>query len=57
MSKAVIVPKPYYPLFDASVTEIVEPSGRCSAKTTSNEIYAVNLMLSSRLNLEVHNAV
>lgn len=36
MSNAVSVPKPYYPLFDTNVTEIVEPSGRCSAKTTSN---------------------
>lgn len=42
--------KKYAPLFDSSVTEIVEPSGRCSAKTTSNEILAVTLMLKSKLN-------
>lgn len=46
----VIVPKQYFPLFDDNVTEIVEPSGRCSAKTTSNEILAINLMLQSRRN-------
>ena len=46
----VTVPKEYYPLFDDNITEIVEPSGRCSAKTTSNEIYAVSLMLKSRRN-------
>ena len=44
------VPKEYFPLFDPDVTEIVEPSGRCSAKTTSNEIYAVRLMMQSRKN-------
>ncbi len=40
----------YAPLFDPKISEIVEPSGRCSAKTTSNEIAAISLMLKSRLN-------
>ena len=40
----------YAPLFDPEVSEIVEPSGRCSAKTTSNEIAAISLMLQSRKN-------
>lgn len=43
-------PPPYKPLFDPAVTEIVEPSGRCSAKTTSNEILAIKLMSASRKN-------
>lgn len=43
-------PKQYAPLFNPSVSEIVEPSGRCSAKTTSNEILAVTLMKQSRFN-------
>ncbi len=43
-------PKQYAPLFDESISEIVEPSGRTTAKTTSNEIYAVNLMLKSKYN-------
>lgn len=44
------VPKEYLPLFDDSVFEIVEPSGRSTAKTTSNEILAVSLMLKSKYN-------
>ena len=40
----------YAPLFDPKISEIVEPSGRCSAKTTSNEIAAISFMLKSRLN-------
>lgn len=40
----------YAPLFDPKISEIVEPSGRCSAKTTSNEIAAISLMMKSRLN-------
>lgn len=46
----VTVPKQYAPLFDPNVSEIVEPSGRCSAKTTSNEVAAISLMLQSRKN-------
>lgn len=46
----ITVPQPYLPLFDTAITEIVEPSGRVSAKTTSNEIYALNLMVSGRKN-------
>lgn len=44
------VPIEYAALFDNTVTEIIEPSGRCSAKTTSNEILAVSLMCSGRAN-------
>lgn len=44
------VPKPYAPLFDDNVSEIVEASGRCTAKTTSNEILAVMLMMKARRN-------
>lgn len=43
-------PKQYSPLFDPQVTEIVEPSGRCTAKTTSNEILAITLMKQSKYN-------
>lgn len=44
------VPKQYAPLFDNHVSEIVESSGRCSAKSTSNEIAAISLMLKSKYN-------
>lgn len=44
------IPKQYAPLFDKAVSEIVEPSGRTTAKTTSNEIYAVSLMLQDKYN-------
>ena len=44
------IPKPYTPLFDIQVSEVVEPSGRCTAKTTSNEIYAIQLMLQNKKN-------
>ena len=40
----------YAPLFDPSVHEITEGSGRCTAKTTSNEIAAISFMLQSRFN-------
>ena len=50
MNSSVKVPKQYAPLFDENVTEIVEPSGRCSAKSTSNEIAAITLMLQSSRN-------
>lgn len=49
-AKIVRVPKQYAPLFDESISEVVEPSGRTSAKTTSNEIYAISLMLKSKYN-------
>lgn len=45
-----IIPKQYAPLFDNSISEIVECSGRCSAKSTSNEIAAITLMLKSKYN-------
>ncbi len=48
--KKINVPIEYSPLFDRSIGEVVEPSGRCSAKTTSNEILAVTLMLEDKLN-------
>lgn len=42
----------YEALFDDEIGEIVEPSGRCSAKSTSNEVAAVTKMLvSSRNNI------
>ena len=44
------VPKQYAPLFDKSISEVIEPSGRTTAKTTSNEIYAVSLMLQDKYN-------
>ena len=44
------VPAPYNPLFVPSVSEIVEESGRCTAKSTSNEILAISLMLQSKYN-------
>lgn len=40
----------YAPLFDREVKEIVEPSGRNSGKSTSNEILAVALMMQSKYN-------
>lgn len=40
----------YAPLFDPTVKEIVEGSGRCTAKSTSNEIAALTLMLQSKFN-------
>lgn len=40
----------YAPLFDREVKEIVEPSGRNSGKSTSNEILAVTLMMQSKYN-------
>lgn len=43
-------PAVYKPLFDENISEVVEPSGRTSGKTTSNEIYAINLMLRSKYN-------
>lgn len=42
--------KLYAPLVDDSVGEIVEPSGRSSAKSTSNEIVAIMLMCQSKYN-------
>lgn len=44
------VSKKYAPLFDRAVKEIVEPSGRNSGKSTSNEILAVTLMMQSKYN-------
>ena len=46
----VIVPKQYAPLFLTGIHEIVEPSGRCTAKSTSNEIAAITLMTQSKYN-------
>ena len=44
ISRNVTVPIEYAPLFDPAIHEIVESSGRCSAKSTSNEIAAITLM-------------
>ena len=46
----ITVCKLYAPLVDDSVSEIVEPSGRSSAKSTSNEIVAIMLMCKSKYN-------
>ena len=40
----------YAPLVDATVKEVVEGSGRCTAKSTSNEIIALSLMMQSKFN-------
>ncbi len=40
----------YAPLVDATVKEVVEGSGRCTAKSTSNEIVALMLMMLSKFN-------
>ena len=40
----------YAPLVDATVKEVVEGSGRCTAKSTSNEIVALSLMMQSKFN-------
>lgn len=40
----------YAPLVDPTVTEVVEGSGRCTAKSTSNEIIALSLMLQDKRN-------
>lgn len=40
----------YSPLADPNVKEVVEGSGRCTAKSTSNEIIALSLMLKDRRN-------
>lgn len=47
---ATVLSKKYAPLFDDAVKEIVEPSGRNSGKSTSNEILAVTLMMQSVYN-------
>lgn len=47
---SVTVPKQYSPLFLSDIHEIVEPSGRCTAKSTSNEIAAITLMTQSKYN-------
>ena len=43
-------PIQYAPLFDTNIREIVEPSGRVSAKTTSNCITAIKTMLENKRN-------
>lgn len=50
MDNNISVPIQYAPLFSRKVAEVVEPSGRCTAKSTSNEIYAISLMLESKYN-------
>lgn len=50
MELNVSVPVEYAPLFDPIVSEIVEPSGRITAKSTSNEIAAITLMLQNKYN-------
>ena len=43
--KRVTLPRPYAPLLNPEIREIVEPSGRSSGKTTSNEVAAICKML------------
>lgn len=50
MTNNITVCKLYAPLVDPNVDEVVEPSGRSSAKSTSNEIVAVTLMCQSKQN-------
>lgn len=50
MTANATLPKEYMPLLDNSVGEVVEPSGRCTAKSTSNEIVAISLMTQSKYN-------
>lgn len=40
----------YMPLISPDVREVVEGSGRCTGKSTSNEIVAISLMLQSKFN-------
>jgi phage terminase large subunit len=40
----------YAPLFDPGISEIVEPSGRSTTKSTSNEIAAISLMTQHKHN-------
>lgn len=47
---SITVSKIYAPLFDPLVREIVEGSGRCTAKTTSNDIAALTTMLDGKKN-------
>ena len=47
---SITLPQEYSPLVDNSVSEVVEPSGRSTAKTTSNEIVAIMLMMKSAKN-------
>ena len=50
MESNITVCELYAPLVDPNVKEIVEPSGRSSAKSTSNEIVAIMLMCQSKYN-------
>lgn len=43
-------PKPFKPLIDPNVRKVVEPSGRSSGKTTTNETYMITKMLQSPRN-------
>ena len=45
MDASFTFPIQYAPLLDPAVHEIVEPSGRCSAKTTSNSALGITLMM------------
>lgn len=44
------IPEPFRPLNDKNVRKIVEVSGRSSGKSTTNETFAVLLMLASKFN-------
>ena len=46
--KIMILPRPFEPLWDNETTEIVERSGRSSGKTTTNEMRAIEFMMTSK---------
>lgn len=50
MKIKITFPKPFAPLLDSSFRKIVEPSGRSSGKTTTNETVMIVKMLQSRNN-------
>lgn len=48
--KTIRLAKQYAPLLDENISEVVETSGRCTAKSTSNDISAILLMTKSKFN-------
>lgn len=48
--KTIELAKQYAPLLDENISEVVETSGRCTAKSTSNDISAILLMTKSKFN-------
>lgn len=50
MDSELIIPKPFAPLLDDNVRKVVEPSGRSSGKSTTNETVMAIKMLESKFN-------